>query len=702
MRLTRLIARIAAALTGRRAQASTADPIDASAGARDAAEIEMLIATLRQQPPDTRRGANVSLTDLGIDNAFVPPLIAATRDADAYLRASAVHALAQYDLRQHPQAEAAVLHALARDAEAEVRAAAVLALGAQFGDAVQVYLPACLQALDDPSAEVRREAAQVLGHWPSEQAAAALRTRLHLDTDCEVRVWAISGLARCDAANATPDLFAAATDPDGSVRAAALGALQGCLDTEDATLGDLLLAALSDPAPEVRRQAAEGLRFGSAQALPALLAAANDPEPRVRLEVVIALGALQDAQALDTLAARVFDEADEEVRYYAVNALGELHDTRATQHLINAFETQALGHRIRWGALWALGERADPAALQLLGTALQDPDAEFRARAAESLANPQWSMHADIARVLPALVAAVRDPVVEVRRCACEAMGVNGALSEALVLPALTEALQDGDEAVRCAAVTALGRIDGPGQAESILAALADPSWAVRLAAAEALRLPAQAATPPAALAALRDFAVQPHAQVVLANALTRHGDPAIVPHVLEALANAEPEARAGLVEALRAQPDARSLVPLVGLLDDADESVRTEAALALAALGDDQAIVPLATRLESEPEPGVRICLVRALSFLSPKRVVPLLTRSLGDDDDGVREQAAEALTEISALAALQDLLHSLPQRDTAARHALQRAIVAREEEEAAGTWSGTRLIGRGTVHYV
>lgn len=695
MRLTRLMVRIRDAFAGPRDAASAAD----DGVPRGAAEIEALIATLGQQPPDMRRGANVSLTDLGVDDAFVPPLVAATRDVDVYIRASAVHALAEYDLRQHPQAEAAVLHVLANDAEPEVRAAAVLALGRQLGAAAHVYLPACLRALDDPCAEVRREAAQVLGHWPSERAAAALRARLRLDTDAEVRVWATTGLARCDAADAIPDLLAAAADPDGSVRAAALGALRECLDTEDVTLRDLLLTAMSDPAPEVRRQAAEGLRFGPPQALPVLLAAANDPEPRVRLEVVIALGSLQDARAVGTLAARVFDEVDEEVRYYAVNALGELHEARATQHLINAFETPALGHRVRWGALCALGERADPAALPLLGAALRDPDAEFRARAAESLANPQWGMHADAARVLPELVNASRDPVAAVRQHACEAMGAMG---EALALPALTEAMQDDDEAVRRAAVAALGRIDGQGHTESILTALADPSWAVRLAGAEALRLPAQAVTPPAALAALRDFAGQPQAQVVLANALTRHGDPAVVPYVLAAIAKAGPEAKAGLVEALRAQPDARSLVPLVGLLDDDDDSVRGEAALALAALGDEQAIAPLATRLRIESEPYVRVRLVRALSFLSPQVVLPLLARSLGDDDEDVREQAAQALTEIGTPAALQDLLHSLPQRDAAARQALQRAIFEREEEEAAGTWSATRRLGRGTVHYV
>ena len=202
-----------------------------------------------------------------------------------------------------------------------------------------------------------------------------------------------------------------------------MGALRECLDTEDTTLRDLLLEALSDPVPEVRRQAAEGLRFGPPQVLPALLAAANDPEPRVRLEVVIALGSLRDARAVETIAARVFDEADEEVRYYAVSSLGELRDARATQHLISAFQTLALGHRVRWGALWALGDSGDFRGMPTLLTALGDSDAEFRARAAESIALLQKGTHADAEpALLPALTQALRDSDDNVREQAAQAL----------------------------------------------------------------------------------------------------------------------------------------------------------------------------------------------------------------------------------------------------------------------------------------
>ena len=79
MRLKALMLRVKAALAGNRdaaAQDSAAEAV------RAPSEIEDLIASLRAQPPDERRGANVSLTDPGTDDAFVPPLLAAARDED--------------------------------------------------------------------------------------------------------------------------------------------------------------------------------------------------------------------------------------------------------------------------------------------------------------------------------------------------------------------------------------------------------------------------------------------------------------------------------------------------------------------------------------------------------------------------------------------------------------------------------------------
>ncbi len=446
MRLKRWIARIKDALAGR--GESTLATNDAEA--RSAAEMEALIAQLRQQSPDARRGANVSLTDLGEDDAFVAPLVAATRDTDAYFRASAVHALARYDLGQYPHAESAVLHALKHDTEPGVRAAAVQALGRQSEAIAHAHEPACLQAVNDPSAEVRREAVHVLGYWLSEPAVAALRARLRLDTDVDVRVWAAHALARCDTADVIPDLFAASVDPEGSVRAAALDALCESVDTEDTALDDLLLGAVSDPAPEVRRRAAQGLRFRAPQALPALRALANDPEPRVRLEVVIALGLRRDAESLDLIAARVFDEADEEVRYYAASALGELRDARATQHLIHAYQTPALGHQVQWMALWALGENRDVAAMPTLFAALRDPDAEFRARAVESIAMLQSDLRDDAEHtwpaMLPALVEALRDVDDTVREQSAQALTAMYALP---TLHAVLSGLPEHDAAAK-------------------------------------------------------------------------------------------------------------------------------------------------------------------------------------------------------------------------------------------------------------
>jgi len=63
-----------------------------------------------------------------------------------------------------------------------------------------------------------------------------------------------------------------------------------------------LLSALSDPLPEIRREAVRELgekgEYGSVEAL---IAALNDPDDDVRLETVIVLGKIGDQRAVDPL-----------------------------------------------------------------------------------------------------------------------------------------------------------------------------------------------------------------------------------------------------------------------------------------------------------------------------------------------------------------------------------------------------------------
>lgn len=551
--------------------------------------IEDLIASLKTQDPATRRGANVSLCDPGVSDAFVPALLAAAADADDYIRESAIHALGHYDVTAHPLALDAILHALAHDPVEAVRAAAATMLERQPAECV----PMLVDALADPSPAVREQATWALGAFRgNRQAITALKDRLQHDPHADVRSMAAAELGGMKNPGLLPALLAAAGDESPEVRACVIQALRECADfKKPPALHDAFIAALTDSSALVRTRAAEALKYWLPSAAPALMRALRDPHAPVRREAVEALGTLRLPATIKTIAERLFDDEDEETRSQAASALGHMRHERATAHLVKAFGNTAEARSVRWNILWALGDSDAPQAVPVLCAALSDPDAEFRERAADSLGRLYWEDGTDTTLPLQALCSALNDAEAGVRKSACEALG---RLRDARAAPFLAEALRDPDADVRAEARDALGELEGED--------------------------------------------------------LVRQQDPAAVPRLIEALAVDDASARASIVQALREQPDQRALKPLLALLDDEDEQVRAEAALALAAIRDDKAIGPLKTRLRREPLPYVRRRLVWALSFFTPEKVMPLLTASLADEDPHVREQAAQALAEAEA----------------------------------------------------
>jgi len=86
---------------------------------------------------------------------------------------------------------------------------------------------------------------------------------------------------------------------------------------------EALVAALGDPEPNVRFEAAEALVAIGPPAVPELMAGTNCPDGEARGAACYALGRLGDVAALGALAARLEDE-DELTRAQAAWAMGEL------------------------------------------------------------------------------------------------------------------------------------------------------------------------------------------------------------------------------------------------------------------------------------------------------------------------------------------------------------------------------------------
>jgi HEAT repeat protein len=195
------------------------------------------------------------------------------------------------------------------------RAAAAYRLGDIAGPGA---IPSLIEALQDPSREVRTAAVRSLG-----RLGDPIATRPLLEALAEGRVpgglarWALLQLGSA----ATPELRALLDAAEPEQRAGAVQLLGRLGDASDAGSVE---ARLRDTSALVRVQAAEALgRLGSSRHIAALLRALEDRVPAVRAAAAAALGALRDPLAVPALLERAGSDTFE-VAGAAAQALAEL------------------------------------------------------------------------------------------------------------------------------------------------------------------------------------------------------------------------------------------------------------------------------------------------------------------------------------------------------------------------------------------
>ena len=291
--------------------------------------------------------------------------------------------------------------------------------------------------------------------------------------------------------------------------------------------------------------------------------------------------------------------------------LDELRATAPVQALIEAFAS-AQDPWTRMLLADLLGDRADPAALEPLVAALDDPDERVRWSVADALRKLFDSGRAPggvaARRAGAALLA--RYEVEQAPEVARPLVCALGAVGHAAAVPALRAALASEDPALVFVARGALHRLDGapPVSAQEIVELLERP---VEDGRALTGRLLAGAPT------------------AVLAEALERARDPST---------------RRVLADLLGFRADAAALDPLLAALDDPDPHVRAAVADALGkvAMADPpppasalhRAGAAMLAGFESEPSPAVRRTLASAVGAARYLPALPVLRRALASDD--------------------------------------------------------------------
>jgi HEAT repeat protein len=282
-------------------------------------------------------------------------------------------------------------------------------------------------------------------------------------------------------------------DKDSMVRANAIRALgemlwqMGQEQRESIGVGravEPLIAALEDKPAKSRRYAAVVLRhIGNPRAVEPLMAALQkDPSPEVRAAAAAALGAVKDPRPVGLLIATLENASEAvEVRVSAAEALGGIGDRRAVEPLIKTLKDK--DPLVRGAALTVADMIPDFRRLRpLLVDALQDP--EWRVRVRATLAAVALGKLKDPA-ALEVLTTALHDEHPNVRAAATRSLAE---LKDPRAVPPLAATLREDDNSyVRWHAAMALEQFDDPRAVGPLTAALKDEDELVRTTARRAL-----------------------------------------------------------------------------------------------------------------------------------------------------------------------------------------------------------------------
>ena len=517
-----------------------------------------------------------------------------------------------------------------KDKDANVRGAAVDPL-AEIGEPV---IPTLLQLLDAWDQYVRDGVVQVFGKIgepvTDELIKIVQRTEPLPDQTAQRFLWArdtaVRALIQMKVPAIKPIIDHLLTFPDAEVRAIACE-----------TLGKIADQTVASPIE------AEEARV---VVKPLVERLTNDDAWVVRRKAAAALGSLGDVAkemgVVDVLIARLSDPRPE-VKAAAAEALGKLGDPKAAGPLVATLVHNRYGAvREIEVALEKLGAPALPAILP----ALTNPEVEVRRAAVQAVAKIGTS-----AAVVP-LAQRLKDPDLAIRRRAADALIT---LADARVVPQLIEALRDPDPHVYYPARDALANIGGPA-VPALINALGDQDPRVAHMAEQALARIGRPAVPSLCNAlASQNQRIRQWAAVAL-------GD--IGPDAVEATAaflsdRTKPAyARAAAADALGRTGAPNALEPLIEAAKSQEPVVQKAALHGLVRLGDEKATPALVDALQASDQ-GVRSVAMQLLMNWHLGDVQKLLAKLIRSAQDlNAKRRAAIAYAFVTSAAAAHELL--------------------------------------------
>lgn len=417
-----------------------------------------LLASLVTRVDPGNRQAAVRLVWQVAGRAILPHLTPLLEDSAGPVRMAVIEVLAESD---DPSVTAIARERLATDSSAAVRATAIHALARSEPSA---RLEALARALSDPDPDVRATAVEALPNGIDgmvELLGPAFEDR-------DERVWraTLSHLAALPERD-LPAIWRAVRHAPPYKREELTRALEE-FDAE--RLLALAAANARAPSPEDRALAVElAARAGSVDASTLVMGALEDPDPSVRRTAASAMTTLRAPAAVPALS-RSLNDPQADVRIEAIRALGLIDDDTVPGVLIGALRDPEI--RVREMAADALSQWHSPSVARRLAAALASPDLR---RAAGEVLSRMGSMAVEAL----ADIATGNDP---------EAAAAAGTLLERIAGPGpFIDHLSSIEPGERLRGVRVLGALGGPAASEALIPALSDPDVRVRSQAATTL-----------------------------------------------------------------------------------------------------------------------------------------------------------------------------------------------------------------------
>lgn len=560
----------------------------------DARAVEPLILCLNDQDAEVRRGAATALGSLN-DARAIDPLIACLPADDDEFRQAAIAALGKLD--NHRAGERLMFYLQKSNPTDAPKAALIEALGGlRYAGAVETLTLFLANKNDDVSREVLNALARI-----GAPAVQPLIARLN-DPQAQIRASAAEVLGRIGDGRALAPLIACLKHPAPEPADNLAGNMPNEKEPTDNKTDEEQNGTAEKDDLQVRQKAAEALGKLGPPAVEPLMAC--------------------------------LEEKDASVRSLAATALGQLHDSRAIKPLIACLvelagknttdEENSEGVNLQQSVFEALANLGQPA-IDPLVACLQDKDVHVRQDAAEVLfrlhylpsdnegkaaffiLRKSWDELVKLgAPAVAPLLDSLKDEDGDVRKGAAEALGQ---LNDKRAVEPLIACLQDDFSDVKQHAARALGLLGDKRAVGPLINTFKSESSEVGLAAAEALGLLGDGQAIAPLTAGLKDE----HADLRLtcAQALEKlHYQPEkIEDNVIYLIALESWD------KVVKIGPPAFD--PLVACLSDPSREVRESTIGALGNLGDTRAIAPLSGAL---PDWNLNATLVSALEQLGWK----------------------------------------------------------------------------------